>query len=594
MKKVFNLKITLVLALFLTLVGCKEDFLEETNPNNLSTGSFWKNVLDLEQGLVAAYKGMSSPHNVNLVNELSRSDLAWSSGWQRPNNNNEYYLQTFNNASGAPINKWAALYRTIFRANQVIEAAENLMGTHGNEEDEERALVISAEARFIRGYSYFMLHNSFNQGSVTLITGVSKGGSEFYQPLSSAEEIRNFYIQDLEFAAENLPSTWNDVQQGRVTAGAAVAVLGQSELYAGNYDQAATYFKSVIDDFGYALTPDIGSNFTTRDELNEESILELTYSTDFKNELNPWDSRDVASTSGYQKLFTGAPGQWFGAVCANWLILEYRNDTPDFSDPRNIIREDDGSERFRKFSLRTSASVALVDDDDTEYYGSPRTGQAANFNVKMTAFWRKHTNWDLGFDREEAISPGKVRTGINERLIRLAEIYLQYAEAVIKGGTDESGVEEAMLYINKVRRRSAVQLLGPNGSGEFPGNDHDNVVYTAQSLMEHLMFKEYPLELSAEGDGNRNIDLRRWGIKAERFRELAMRRYYGDHYEVTKEDGDTVTRWESIVNETTPDDPLVNDAWNEFQEASVNYNEASHAYWPIPNSEIITNPELYN
>ncbi len=593
MRRIFNIKIALILTLFLSLLGCKDEFLEETNPNNLSTGSFWKSILDLEQGLVAAYKGMASPHNVHLVNELSRSDLAWSSGWQRPNNNNEYYLQTFNNASNAVGQKFAALYRTIFRANQVIVAVEDLTGTFGNEEEEERASVILAEARFIRGYSYFILHNSFNGGAVPILDFVPNGET-YYNSISPENEVRAFYLTDLEFAAENLPTSWNDIHKGRVTAGAAVALIGQSHLYVGNYDEAATYFKRVIEDFGYSLTPDIGSNFTTRDELNEESILELVYSTDFKNELNAWDARDVASTSGYQKLFTGAPGQWFGAVCANWLILEYRNDTPDYSDPRNIIRDENGAERFRKFSLRTSASVALVDDDDTEYYGSPRTGQAANFNVKMTAFWRKHTNWDLGFEKEEDISPGKVRSGINERLIRLAEIYLQYAEAVIKGGTDESGVEEALLYINKVRRRSAVQLLGPNGSGEFPGNDHDNANYTAQTLMEHLMYKEYPLELSAEGDGNRNIDLRRWGVKAERFRELASRRYYGEHYEITKVDGTKETKWESIVTEVPLGDPLVNDAWNEFQEASVNYNDAVHAYWPISNVEELTNPELYN
>ncbi len=592
MKKRLNIKLVLIFSLFLTLLGCKEDFLEQTDPNNLSTGSFWKGIGDLRLGLTATYKGMSSSRNVSLVTDIQRSDLAWGSGFQRPSNSNEYYQQTYNEASGDVINRWAALYRTVFRANQVIEGTENLLGTFNNEDEEEEAQVILAQARFIRGYSYFILYNTFNGGSVPIVDQVSGGDVTFFNSVQPAASVKEFFLQDLQYASENLPSSWEAKDEGRVTAGAAVALIGQTHLYAGEYTEAAAFFKRVIEDFGYSLTPDIGSNFTTRDELNEESILELVYTLDYKNELNPWDARDTASTSSYHKLLTGASGQWWGAVLANWLILEYRNEVLDFSDPRNIIIEEDGTERFRKFSLRTSSSVALVDDSDTEYYGRPETGQAANFNVRMTAFWRKHTNWDLGFEREDDISPGKVRTGINERLIRLAEIYLQYAEALIKGGTDESGVEEALIYINKVRRRSAVQLLGANGSGEFPTNDHDNNIYNAQTLMEHLMYKEYPLELSCEGDGNRNIDLRRWGVKAQRFMELASKRYNADHFEVTLQDGRKVTRWGSIIKEV-PDDASAALEWNEFQEAAVNYNPSLHEYYPIPNAEIVTNPDLY-
>ncbi len=591
MKKILNIKIILILAFSSIITGCKDDFLEESNPNAISTETFWDDIHDLRLGIVGAYKGMASPHNYHLVNELSRSDLAWSSGWQRPNNTNEYYLQTFNEASNVINQKWGALYTTVFRANQVIEATERLGGTFGNEDLEEENDLILAQARFIRGYAYFNLHNSFNGGSVPIWDIVAGGDNGYYRPVSTADEVRQFYLADLQYASENLPATWDDKEKGKVTAGAAVAIMGQSYLYAGNYTEAAVLFKRVIDEFGYSLTPNIGSNFTTLDELNEESILELVYSIDYKNELNPWDARDTASTSGYDRQFTGAPGQWFGAVAANWLILEYRNDPLDFSDPRNMITEEDGTQRFRRFSLRTSWSVALVDDDDMEYYGFSKTGQAANFNVKMTCFWRKHTNWDLGFEKEADITPGKVRSGINQRLIRLAEIYLQYAECMVQTGD----VNEAMLYINKIRRRSGVRLLGPIGSGEFPLNDHDNEVYDADRLMNHLMYVEYPLELSAEGDGgNRNIDLRRWGIKKQRFEELATKRYAADHYEIEKEDGSMQWRWASIVKELDASDPEVDLDWNEFQEAAVNYNEANHAYWPIPNSETIANPNLYN
>ncbi|MBU3024225.1 RagB/SusD family nutrient uptake outer membrane protein [Zobellia galactanivorans] len=586
MKTTITKRLFAIIIPVLAFVGCSDDFLEQTNPNQISTETFWKDNKDLEQGLIGTYKGFANANNINLVGELARTDLAWASGYQRPNNTNEYYLQIFNDASSVPNNKWSANYTTIFRANQVIEAAAKIGETYTTEKEKEEGLIILAQARFIRGYIYFNLYNTFNKGAVPIFDFVPVKESEFYQPIASAEEVKKFYMEDLKFASENLPVSWEDKEKGRVTAGAAVAVMGQSYLYEGDYETASTYFKSVIDDYGYSLTPNIGSNFTTMDEFNEESILEVGYSLDFKNELGAWDGRDVANPA-YVRQFTGGDGTWRGAIPANWLILKYRNEPLDFSDSRNKVVDEEGNESFRKFSLRTSWSVALVDDEDMGYYLREKTGQGSIFNVRMTAFWRKHTNWDITRSEEE-LSPGKVRSGVNERLIRLAEIYLQYAECQIKLGN----VDEALVYINRVRRRSGVQLLGLNGTGEFPANDHDNKSYDAQSLMEHLMYTELPLELSAEGDGNRNIDLRRWGVKAERFKELAQRRYTADHYTLLDEEGKEVTRWASILKELPAGDPDIDENWNEFQEAANNYNDDLHAYWPLPNSEIISNPQL--
>lgn len=587
--KIINFsKITLIAITLTSMLGCSEDFLEQTNPNSISTSIYWKTIEDLNTGLSATYKAFGRDNNYNLADEIARADLAWSSGFQRPNNTNPYYLQIFNNAAQIPNLKWTSNYTGIFRANQVILASEKLLGTFSSQADNEKVLSILAQARFIRGYLYFNLHNSFNNGAVPIFDYVPENEAEFYQPVQTSDSVRSFYLKDLKYASENLPISWAGPEKGRVTAGAAVAVMGQSYLYAKDYENAAKYFKKVINDYGYSLTPNIGSNFTTMDEYNSESIIELGFSMVYKNELGPWDSRDVANTSGLNKKLTGANGQWFGAVLANWLILEYRKEIPDFSDPRNKISLANGTTKFRKFSLRTSWSVALVDDEDMPYYLSPKTGQASNFNVRMTAFWRKHTNWDIA-KSEDLLSPGKVRSGINERLLRLAEIYLNYAECMIETGN----LDEALLYVNKVRRRSGVQLLGPVGSGEYPSNDHDNVTYSLATLKEHLRYKEYPLELSCEGNGaTRNVDLRRWGVKSQRFKDLAAKRYAADHYDVILENGTKVTRWESIVKELPANDPNVSLAWSEFQEAANNYTDEL-SYWPMPNSEIITNPSLY-
>ncbi|MGM8362001.1 RagB/SusD family nutrient uptake outer membrane protein [Flavobacterium sp. ARAG 55.4] len=591
MKKHIYTRLLIALAFVLTVTSCQNDWLTETNPNNISTDSFWKDTKDLQTGLNAVYKSFANPKNHALIQELARTDLAWANGYQRPSNTNPYYLQIFTNAE-QPINdKWAANYTSIFRANQVIIAAERIIPTLTSSTDIELAKKILAQARFFRGFHYFNLYHSFNAGSLPIFEDVPVVEADFYKPLQTAENVKKFFLEDLEFAVENLPPTWSGKDKGRVTAGAAEALIGQTYLYENNFTEAAPYFKRVIENYGYKLMPNIGSNFTTLDELNDESILEISYATGYTDNYNNYDSRDVASTGGLQLQFTGASGTYFGAVVANWLIKEYRNEVLDTQDPRNIVTDKtSGQQRLRKFSLRTSWSVALVDDVDMPYYLRAETGQACNFNVRMTAFWRKHTNWDITRG-ENILSPGKVRSGVNERLIRLGGIHLQYAECLIEMGQ----IDEALVQINKVRRRSGVQLLGLNGSGEYPNNDHDNVVYDKESLTKHLRFKEYPLELSAEGYGcERNVDLRRWNVKADRFKELAARRYYAQNFNVKDEiTGNDVTRWASIVTEVSPADPLVDVGWNEFQEAAANYNESKHGYFPLPNGEIITNPKLY-
>lgn len=599
--KIIYRKIVVLLAIASLATSCSDDFLVENNQNSLSTDSFWLNLTHFDSGLNGIYNEFSNASNVSLVENLIRSDLAWGNGFQRPNTTNPYYLQSFTNAETMVNRKWAANYTTIFRANQLLLNAPIIEESLEQSGKDELNLMV-AQARFIRGYMYFLLHNTYNKGAVPIFPEIIPVKLEdFNAPISSSDKVREYYLADLKFAAENLPVSWGNSDTGRVTAGAAVALMGQSALYAGDYTQAAEYFKDVIDNYGYSLTDDIGSNFTTRDEFNEESILEVAYSLDFKTNLPQWDGRDVANTL-YIKQFAGSGG-WRGAIPANWLIMEYKNEELDSLDQRNWVdrnvdgsfdTNDAGKNILRSYSLRTSQSVAFVDDLDTEYYGSPTPGHAINFNVNMTAYWRKHTNWDLGFESENQVSPGKTRSGVNERLIRLAEIYLQYAECQIELGD----LDEALLYINKVRRRSGLVLLG--SPVEYPAYTYDEVTYDANSLTEHLRYKEYPLELAAEGDGNRNIDLERWGVKADRFNELSVRLYGANHFGVefvNENDPNIVTvtqRWSSVLYEVDPSipDDLHNSNFDEFKVAAANYSE-ERAYLPIPSEEIATNSRVF-
>lgn len=598
MKNIINKYIAVGLVSVLPFASSCTDFLEQVNPNEMSTDSFWKTNTDLEMGLTAVYNAFKKSGVLSIADEYQRSDMCFPGYGRGGNISNVNYLQTFNESSNGPNNKWDALYQGVFRANQVIEAYDNLAPTLEGEDSQATAKVIVAQARFFRGLFYFYLHNSFNNGSVILYDKVPTDNDALFQKLETAETVRNFFLADLEYAHQNLPAKWEEKVAGKVTAGAAAAVLGKAHLYANEYDEAAVYFKDVIDNpaYGYALTEHIGDNFSEAGEFNSESILEISYSLAFKSEINIWD--DEQSSTNLNYVFSPVGG-WRSTLPSLWVANAYKNDPIDKNDSRNFIYDENGDiatdeagdQIFRKYSLRTSYSIALVDDEDTPYY-NVHPAEAAGFNNSEYAYFKKHTNWET-HENERDIVPSQ-RSGINVRVIRLADVFLMYAECLIKGGADASGLEEAMMYVNKVRHRSALQLIGQATSSEFPSAEHNEQVYTAESLMDHLMYIERPLELSVEGNAIRHIDLRRWGITKQRFEELALEEYNGGPgtgYAFVDSNGEEKKKWGALLTEgPNLDNP--SSTYKDFQEAAVNFNEATHAYWPIPNGESTANPNV--
>lgn len=590
--KIKILKYLAAASILLSVSSC-DDFLTEVNPNEISTESYWKNLTDCNKGLTAVYNQFRSPGLMGVAEETKRTDLSFP-GWGRPNTSDPYYLQMFTASSGGANSKWENLYKGIFRANQVIDGLENLPASEvASDEQKEQWAVLMGEAKFFRGLFYFYLHSSYNNGSVILYDFVPESEADFNQPLTDESVIKDFYRNDLMYALENLPEQWtdydvfgtpdNDNNLGRVTTGAAAAVLGKSYLYEKDYTTAASYFKEVIDSGNYRLV-DVADNFTTRGEFNQESILEIAYNANTKVEEDPWSAEGTSNT--YNLLFSPVGG-WRAVYPANWLIMEYMEDPLDPTDSRNMVTEDDGSQHLRKYSLRTSHSIAIVDDVDMPYYKGSITADGTIFNNAENGYWRKMTNWDI-LESEKTTNQ---KSGVNFRVIRFADVLLMYAECLIAGGTDDAGLNEALFYVNAVRYRSALRLLGPSAGSAFSLSTHDEVTYTAQSLMDHLMYKERPLELSAEGYAIRQLDMRRWGITKARFEDLSTRYYKLADFTFYSEIQDKeLTRWGGLLEHATADD--FNYKSMDLVQAANNYNEATHAYWPIPTSETTANSEV--
>ena len=595
--KILNI---ITILLLLANTSC-DNYLTELNPNYKEESEYWKNLQEVNRGLSAVYASLRNSAVLNIREEAFRSDMAWP-GAGRPipeSQGDEYncYVHNYNNSSIFIKNKWEACYAGIFRANQVIRALNRLKPTLDSK-DGEKWRTLMGQARFFRGLYHFYLHSAFNKGNIILIDEIPLRLEDFHKPLSSSEEVMKFFREDLRYAYENLPVSYSDAGDlGRITSGAAATILGTSYLYEfsdtkddNTLDMAMDLFRYVIYDCGYELVQNPDELFNEDYELNSESILEIVYSEDIRPEMGDWNPNNFIQHLAFYTT------QWnSGHLLPAWLANAYQTEKIDEKDPRNHFVQKtvnpDGTitetDAVRKISLRASSMVAVWEDVYTPWYLKPNVAEA-NINFQMSTngfgYYKKFSDCKTK-DKDEQ------KSGMNIVINRLSEVYLMYAECLIEKGD----VNEALKYINEVRKRWGLVLLGQPFDAD---RTYDGLPYDAKTLMTHLREVEKPLELSLEGHMTRWIDLRRWGMLESNFKKLSEAVYYAVNPSVITPEGKSinmhVTKFGVVRNaaeiKAHPQEYRLIDF--EYDKPYQMFDYERHAYYPIPMSEIEKNPNI--
>lgn len=685
--KIINLSI---LSFALAFISCT-DQLEQTNPNSPTTETYYKNINEASTALNSVYNVLKSKNTLGILEENTRGDL----GVDRDNRGNKstssLFNQDFNSASNEIYNRWNCLYRGIFYANQVYEGLNKMVSEGKLSENSYDYKTLMGQVRFFRGLYHYWLSLLFNHGDIIIRTSVPKKSSEFYKSLSHKEDVMKFVIDEFQYAFENLPAKWGSSDQGRPTSGTVAAYLGQLYLYDKNYDESKKWLQIVMDinpeinnNYGYKLTKNLDDNFYEAGEFNSESIFEANYSLSYLTEYD--GNSDFSISNDIAKGLASGGDFIYGYGTFNpalWLIDAYKNEDKDPLDERNyidtiadtkmnqylpkvssatitegkniIVTKDitfyDGNRYIRQMPLRGVQSIAYCKDDcESLYYGYPpycrlpkqnadgtivsadaNENLYATFQGQRSALFKKFTNCSVASGESQVGS----KSAINFRLMRLADVYLMYAEDLIEGGTNDEGVSEALKYINRIRKRSALSLLGtcdgenneysgqatylggirnfeqnkssyPNQSLSIIPTENDGceiVPVTAANLMKQIMWRERPLELAVEGFAMRAIDLRRWGVTKERFEDLYSHyRYDGIQYSTYSakyNNVDVKVNGKIVVKRTGFFDflrlPFDNENFQtapriDFQKASINYSDKDNSYYPIPQKELQSNP----
>jgi len=486
----------LALCMMLPL-SCSEDILDQANPNEISTVSFWRNAEDANLAVNGMYHPITGTFHwgrITHVGAMLRSDAMNII----PSNTNT----TLSTLQGVPgVARWAVepyqeSYKAIFRANAILENVDDI-----NVPDATERNNIIGQAYFFRAFTYFYLVNMYGnvpagmKGGIPLVTKTPDptNNDELFPTQATAQAVWDQIISDLAEAETRLPDAWSGDDLGRPTKWSAAALRGKSHLYrsgilgVNEYTDAATAFQSVVASGNYSLLPlsQYGENFSQVNENNAESVFELQFHPIGDGNFVWGQDAPGTGTQGNFVIEYAPPSQTpdNGHIINPWVkdLFESnedtgrRNSTLAYDYPGSIVNTTDD------FTDGLAADIAIVDalNDMPENAGLE------------SVFSRKYSGLELPVGGTGFLGDNY---GPNWRIIRYSDVLLMLAEALNEG----NNTGEAEGFVNMVRNRAEIEPLS--------GLD--------QSGMREAIIDERVLELT--GEGHRFFDLVRWGL-AEKY-----------------------------------------------------------------------------
>lgn len=451
--KNFNLVPFVLMIGLLSIVGCTDDLNTEPKTEIISE----EQLLELQpnlDGLVSkvygtfALSGASGPASTDtpgddagespflrgIINlqDFSADDmknrwgdggldpLTTSSGWDE---NNKFMKYLYNR-----------VYYTVPQCNKVM----NQLNDYNIPTREQ----VKSELRFLRSLAYYYLIDCFGKGPILRETDPADGGP---RPEASREQLFNFVVSELTDIEGKLPSR---IGYGRANKHVVQMLLAKmylnSEVYTGvpRYDKAVEYCEKVINEGGYSLAPNFVSLFSGDNDITDakNEIIYALVADPFVSQsygnttylVNGSLSNDTMAISEY-----GATEGWTGHRATKAWYGKYWNPDGSF--------------------VTTAQQLANSPDDRAHLFFSNYNGpEAKRHNFEMNDYKK----WIDGFPSVKfrntnflipLAAPIKF-SNTDFPLFRLADAYLMYAEAVLRGGGGSYSL--ALQYVNDVRNRS--------------------------------------------------------------------------------------------------------------------------------------------
>lgn len=366
-----------------------------------------------------------------------------------------------------------------YRLAQEVSFANSFIANAEKLKDNQEVKAYIAEARFLRAYAYYNLMDLF--ANVPLITTIQTEKPK----QSNRKEIFAFIESELKDIENSLK---NSNEYGRVDKTAAQALLSRLYLNAkvfieqDKYTECITYSKKVFQSSYTLNTTDANNNGSAYDELfladnnSNGAQNEFIFTLNFDGvNSQTWGGTTFlihAAIGGNMDASKfGVNGGWYGLRTTKALVSKFeateknsKNEPTKWADTRAMFHTDGQNYEINTIENTFEDGYAVTKFKNIKADGTQGSDSSGN-----------HTDTDLP-------------------IIRLAEIYLNYAEAVLRGGTGGSKAE-ALNYINQIRKRAY-------------GNNNGNI--TDAELTLNFVLDERSRELYWEGF--RRTDLIRYNL----------------------------------------------------------------------------------
>jgi len=299
-----------------------------------------------------------------------------------------------------------------------------------------------AEARFLRAYQYSVLMDLF--ANPPFVTDANAVGSVI-PPQTTRAALYSYVVSELK-AIDPLMVAPMKNQFGRADQGAVWALLSRVYLNAGvytgtpDYTNAITYANKVIA-AGYSLIPNYDNLFLADNQANtSENIFLIEYNGNNIQGYGGTTFMTHAEVGGSMPASNfGISGGWIGIRTTSALVNLFPANTNN-SFPNN------GNPDTRAEFWTQGQSLAISDV----------TNFAQGYAVTK---WRNVTKTGAGGSNINF-------SDVNEPIMRLSEVYLNYAEAVLRGGAG-GDVATALNYVNLIRTRAYGSTAGNITSGQL-------------------------------------------------------------------------------------------------------------------------------
>jgi len=305
------------------LASCTD--LTEAPQSSITPENFYKNEDEVRGGLASVYAqlrnifpGQGDPGYWSLSEVSSDEMIVPTRGGDWGDNGRwiELHTQSWTASSPAGLSfindTWVQAFRGVTRANVVLAALENVAVA-----DEP---VIVAELRTLRALYYYKLMDMF--GGVPIVTTTEIEA----RPQSTRKEVFEFIEKELNESRAALPASWPPEQNGRMTKGAADAILANMYLNAqvftgtvtaaglqpgaARWQDAITAADRILNSGQYSLGSDWRAAFRHDNHLSRENILVAKFVAD------PDLGFHLVQASLHYEMF--APSPWNGfSIVAN-------------------------------------------------------------------------------------------------------------------------------------------------------------------------------------------------------------------------------------------------------------------------------------